>query len=314
MKYSVIIPAYNIENHCYDILTFIERTKKLRNDIEYIIINDGSTDKTDDILSSEHGFLYISQTNKGVSASRNLGITLSSGKYILFLDADDYFSENIFTLLDSHIEKNSNSDIYTFNYSINKISMNKKMHTPIIMHPHKIMHLFLYQKLHLCICSICMKRSFILENKIQFPTKYSFGEDIFFMLQSLIHSKNNVYYIPDVLFNYNLSQSGTVQSVVTKNKIDVLTLYDYLFKFNRNIPKTTHAALIYFQQRTFFYLIKLSIRFNLKDKETLDYLFEKKTILYKRKNKLYPLIVLFKIVSPLLYKILNNRLLFKPTK
>ncbi|HCT6818905.1 TPA: glycosyltransferase family 2 protein, partial [Morganella morganii] len=155
------------EHYLSDILTFISHTHMTRSDIEFIIINDGSTDKTDDILSSEQGFLYISQPNRGVSASRNLGISLSSGEYILFLDADDYFSENIFSLLDSHIEKNTDSDIYTFNYSINKTSMNKKMHTATIMSSHTVMHLFLHQKLHLCICSVCIKHSFILENKIQ---------------------------------------------------------------------------------------------------------------------------------------------------
>ncbi|EMD6372611.1 TPA: glycosyltransferase [Morganella morganii] len=314
MKYSIIIPAYNIEDYCYDILTFIEKTKKNRSDIEYIIINDGSTDKTDDILSSEQGFLYISQPNRGVSASRNLGISLSSGEYILFLDADDYFSENIFSLLDSHIEKNTNSDIYTFNYSINKTSMNKKMHTATIMPSHIVMHLFLHQKLHLCICSICIKHSFILENKIQFPTEYSFGEDIFFILQSLIYSKNKVYYIPDILFNYNLNQSGTVQSVVTKNKINVLSLYNSLFQLDSIISKETLSDLIYFQQRTFFYLIKLSLKFNLENKETLDYLFDNKKILKKRINRLYPLIILLNIASPLLYKILNHRLLSRHTK
>lgn len=314
MKYSIIIPAYNIEDYCYDILTFIEKTKKNRSDIEYIIINDGSTDKTDDILSSEQGFLYISQPNRGVSASRNLGISLSSGEYILFLDADDYFSENIFSLLDSHIEKNTNSDIYTFNYSINKTSMNKKMHSATIMPSHIVMHLFLHQKLHLCICSICIKHSFILENKIQFPTEYSFGEDIFFILQSLIYSKNKVYYIPDILFNYNLNQSGTVQSVVTKNKINVLSLYNSLFQLDGIISKETLSDLIYFQQRTFFYLIKLSLKFNLENKETLDYLFNNKKILKKRINRLYPLIILLNIASPLLYKILNHRLLSRHTK
>ncbi|EPL7529424.1 glycosyltransferase family A protein [Morganella morganii] len=313
-KYSVIIPCFNSEHYLSDILTFISHTHMTRSDIEFIIINDGSTDKTDDILSSEQGFLYISQPNRGVSASRNLGISLSSGEYILFLDADDYFSENIFSLLDSHIEKNTDSDIYTFNYSINKTSMNKKMHTATIMSSHTVMHLFLHQKLHLCICSICIKHSFILENKIQFPTEYSFGEDIFFILQSIIHSKNKVYYIPDILFNYNLSQSGTVQSVVTKNKINVISLYNSLFQFDSKISKKTLSDLIYFQQRTFFYLIKLSLKFNLENKETLDYLFNNKKILKKRINRLYPLIILFNIASPLLYKILNHRLLSRHTK
>ena len=188
------------------------------------------------------------------------------------------------------------------------------MHTATIMSSHTVMHLFLHQKLHLCICSICIKHSFILENKIQFPTEYSFGEDIFFILQSIIHSKNKVYYIPDILFNYNLSQSGTVQSVVTKNKINVISLYNSLFQFDSKISKKTLSDLIYFQQRTFFYLIKLSLKFNLENKETLDYLFNNKKILKKRINRLYPLIILFNIASPLLYKILNHRLLSRHTK
>ena len=90
-KTSIIIPAYNAQS-------YIERAiesalRQTYDDIEIIIINDGSTDKTGEIIeeySQKHtNIKVISTDNGGVSRARNIGIDNSSGEYIVFLDADD---------------------------------------------------------------------------------------------------------------------------------------------------------------------------------------------------------------------------------
>ena len=92
VKISVIVPCYNVEKYLSECLeSIVNQTLK---DIEIICIDDGSTDKTSQILKSylqkDSRIKLITQKNKGLSASRNIGIEKSKGDYISFIDADDY--------------------------------------------------------------------------------------------------------------------------------------------------------------------------------------------------------------------------------
>ena len=89
--FTVIIPLYNKEN-------FIENTlKSVLNqnftDFEVIIINDGSTDKSEEKVFrfKDSRILYFLKSNEGVSATRNFGIEKANAQYIAFIDADDYW-------------------------------------------------------------------------------------------------------------------------------------------------------------------------------------------------------------------------------
>jgi glycosyltransferase involved in cell wall biosynthesis len=89
---SVIIPAYNAANCIADSITSVVNQKFTN--WELIVVDDGSTDTTAEIAGSflsDTRIQLIRQANKGVSAARNAGIRLSTGKFIAFLDADDYY-------------------------------------------------------------------------------------------------------------------------------------------------------------------------------------------------------------------------------
>lgn len=89
---SVIIPIYNVEKYLQRCLNSV--VNQTFDNIEIICINDGSTDKSGEILSkfalNDPRFRVITQENQGLSASRNNGLEVASGAYIFFLDADDY--------------------------------------------------------------------------------------------------------------------------------------------------------------------------------------------------------------------------------
>ena len=102
---SIIIPAYNAEKYidkCLDSL--INQTKK---EIEIIIVNDGSKDKTEEIIKSytDSRIKYYKNTNKGIGYTRNYGIEKSTGKYLMFLDSDDYYEKNACELFFKEAEK-----------------------------------------------------------------------------------------------------------------------------------------------------------------------------------------------------------------
>ena len=90
VKISVIIPVYNVEDYLRECLDSV--INQTLDDIEIICVNDGSTDGSLDILNSydDGRIRIISQENRGLSASRNVGLDNATGDYICFLDSDDY--------------------------------------------------------------------------------------------------------------------------------------------------------------------------------------------------------------------------------
>ena len=110
---SIIIPVYNVEAYIEDCISSILRQNT--ENIEIIMVNDGSTDNSLSMCEkyakqSENVSVYC-QTNQGLSAARNTGISKARGKYILFLDSDDCLADNCLDRLKNDLRENE-SDIY----------------------------------------------------------------------------------------------------------------------------------------------------------------------------------------------------------
>lgn len=110
--FTVIIPVYNKEH-------FIENTlnavcNQTFQDFEIIVINDGSTDSSKDIITRflSDKIKLVDQSNQGVSSARNLGIKLAQGEYIAFLDADDLWQVNFLESLHQTIIKYPNYKVF----------------------------------------------------------------------------------------------------------------------------------------------------------------------------------------------------------
>ncbi len=107
-KISIIIPVYNSEKVIARCLESV-LNQDYKN-IEIIIINDGSKDRSQEIIeqySKIDGRIKIIKTeNQGVSSARNLGIQNASGKYVCFLDADDYVDKDMYNELVKQIKEN----------------------------------------------------------------------------------------------------------------------------------------------------------------------------------------------------------------
>ncbi|HFI0550285.1 TPA: glycosyltransferase family 2 protein [Streptococcus suis] len=103
-KISIIVPIYNAERHLEECINSI--VGQSYKNIEIILINDGSTDSSERIVSSflenHDNIRYISQYNSGPSKTRNKGLQYASGDYIMFVDSDDYLSNTICERLIAH--------------------------------------------------------------------------------------------------------------------------------------------------------------------------------------------------------------------
>ncbi len=114
--FSVVIPLYNKQNDVKNtLLSVIEQTFP---DFEIIVINDGSTDESENevLTITDKRLVYIKTENKGVSMARNLGIEKAQGNYIAFLDADDYWYPNHLEILKELIVDYPEAGIVAANY------------------------------------------------------------------------------------------------------------------------------------------------------------------------------------------------------
>jgi len=112
---SVIIPVYNVENYLRECVD--SALNQTYTNLEIILVDDGSTDSSgkicDEYVEKDERISVIHQTNGGLSDARNTGFKQSNGKYVYFLDSDDYIAENTFETLVTIAEKD-NSDIVFF--------------------------------------------------------------------------------------------------------------------------------------------------------------------------------------------------------
>jgi glycosyltransferase involved in cell wall biosynthesis len=116
--FSIIIPLFNKELSIESTLNSV--FNQTFNDFEVIVINDGSTDKSEEKVKANYSrkLNLINTENKGISKARNLGIRISKGKFIAFLDADDYwFSDHLESLYQLH-QNFSSAGLLATNYSI----------------------------------------------------------------------------------------------------------------------------------------------------------------------------------------------------
>ena len=112
---SIIVPVYNVEEYIYECVNSIIRQSF--KDIEILIINDGTKDRSIEIIQKilDPRIKIINRINGGLSAARNTGIMNSNGKYLMFVDSDDYLIDNDVIFNMYNIAEKYNSDIVVGN-------------------------------------------------------------------------------------------------------------------------------------------------------------------------------------------------------
>lgn len=113
MKYSIIVPVYNVEEYLDECLHSIKAQDYA--DYEVICVNDGSSDSSRDILSQWleewPQMKIIDRENGGLSAARNTGLQVAVGEYVLFVDSDDWLEPSALSVLEKHLD---GTDIISF--------------------------------------------------------------------------------------------------------------------------------------------------------------------------------------------------------
>lgn len=216
MKISIVVPVFNGEkyiNKCLDSL--INQTLK---DIEIIVVDDGSTDKTKDIILgyNDSRIKYHYQENSGQSVARNNGQKLAKGDYVAFLDSDDYVTLDAYELLYSYALK-TDSDIticsYYTVYSDHKERYAGDIYQESLKITNKEYLTFTpspWNKLY--------KRSFLIESGFQFKEGIIYED--FCSIPLLILNNPRISYLDKSLIYYIQSENSTTRNTVYKKKYE----------------------------------------------------------------------------------------------
>lgn len=214
MLVSIIIPTYNSRLTIKRTIKSIDFSKN----IELLIVDDGSSDGTLEILDSlkkDYPFRVIRGRHNGAARARNVGIKYAKGKYLLFLDSDDVLDRKTF---DSHIFNilNNNYDIVNINQNIRKDDIaSQNMKNTILLD-----NLGLSNKKKVIWLSGPVskfyKRSFILKYDISFDERVQVGEDLIFNLIS-IKKADEIYLKKGEIYHIIENKNSITHTILNRN-------------------------------------------------------------------------------------------------
>lgn len=252
IKFSIIIPCYNVEK--YISKTIESALNQTFDNFELILINDGSKDKTKEIIEfyekQDKRIKVINKVNEGVSKTRNLGIELAKGEYLYFLDGDDCIENNL--LEDANlILKNKKIDMFSFGFDIksgksfrncSNNKYDKKLFTS-----KEFLKYFLRRKINQSICSLILKKDILKE--INFSIELTTGEDLDFLMRLLLEKDFYIYRKSFSYFHYMVREnSATTRKIIPFKNLKTLDSLNLLRKqmLNKNIYEFKEYHIIRF--------------------------------------------------------------------
>ena len=231
-KITVIVPVYNTKKFLTRCVNSI--LKQSYENLEVIIIDDGSTDGSaqvcDELSKSDKRVRVIHQKNKGIATTRNIGIELARGKYLCFIDSDDYIENNYVEMLVGNIHENAVTfcgyfvDTYKENGNIASIpKIYRKENGNEISN--NLVYVF-HQGFLSVIWNKIYDVSRLRENNIKFDEKLSLGEDLLFNLGYLKTGIEKIQSVDNSLYHY--IKRGT-ESLDNKYRSDFLEIQERIF-------------------------------------------------------------------------------------
>ena len=249
-KISIIIPVYNREKEIEKCLESVINQKNIE-EIETIIINDGSTDNSENIILNyiqnhqKIDIKYIQKENEGIAKTRNLGIKKANGKYIMFVDSDDYIDKNLTEKLDKYI----NEDVDLIKFKLQRVDKKgnilEKVDGPVFdkISGEKGFNKLYYTDLLLdSPCVYIIKKEIFEKNNFEF--KGTYHED-FGLIPLVIVSSKTMVSTPYYFYQYvqvpdSITRNESYEKTIKKME-DVFYHYDNMIKVinDLKISKTT---------------------------------------------------------------------------
>lgn len=253
-KVSIIIPAYNVEKYIsVGIKSALDQTYK---NIEVIVVDDGSSDGTFNIMNKyaniDSRVKIYKKTNGGVSSARNLAMEKATGDYFMFLDSDDWLENNavedLLKLQQENLNKLVTVECYYAKYVDNEclreqqginndsISLSKEDSLISIDKEYRLRSS----------CFKLFKTSIVIDKKIQFNEKVSYGEDGLFVFEYL-HYTNGIIYVPVPLWNILERPDSATMSPYTSKWLTWIDAIEIMIKNPKNSQNVKEYLYSYLQ-------------------------------------------------------------------
>ena len=225
-KISIIVPVYNVESYASKCIESI--IKQTYENLEILIVNDGSTDTSGDICEyyaqKDNRIIIIHQKNQGLSMARNNALEIAGGDYIGFVDSDDWIATDMYSVLYKNaVEYDADISVCNYYYvsASGELSPHSNEHRGIKVFEgiYKLMHNI--RLFNSCVWNKLYKRH--LFDDIRFPKGKTY-EDIF-ITHKLIDNANKVVMSSECKYYYLQRESGITLSTFNPNQMDNLEAY-----------------------------------------------------------------------------------------
>ena len=246
---SVVVPIYNVKQYLEKCLDSLYR-QTLQN-IEVIMVNDGSTDGSEEIMNAyaqrdPARFKAVNKPNGGLSDARNVGMQHCQGEYLAFVDSDDYVDENMLkSMYDVAVEKNSDlvtCDFYeVYGSKLKRISFagyEGESVAEIIRH----INVHAWNKL--------IRRSLVLQHGLTFPVGKHY-EDVAFTYSLMLYAQRPQHV--SMPFNYYLQREGSIMHKQTAKVCDIFDVFAILRdKYKENDELQEFASTLEFLHARYY--------------------------------------------------------------
>lgn len=227
---SIIMPAYNAENTILRALDSLT-SQTFRDEIEVIVINDGSKDGTAEVVNNFYNenalnWKLIFQVNSGEAQARNAGLDICTGKYILFLDADDSLHPDALELLVKVAEKNQCDLVFS---SYRKVFPENKYRDYKFKRSSytagELIKKFFQRRITIGIGNTLIAGDLVHANNVRFKN-YRAGTDNHFFRDFLRYVATGIS-VPEVLFHYRVNSGSVMTAAYSDSRIDsILSVHD----------------------------------------------------------------------------------------
>lgn len=227
-KVSLIIPVYNVENYIEKCLNSV--VNQTLDDIEIIIVNDGSEDSSKNIISKyvekyKNKIKYFEKENGGLSSSRNFGMPYATGEYIAFLDSDDYVEPETYEEM-YNLAKKEDADMVECDFIWEYPSKNKE-DIGVIYNSKKEM----IEKARVVAWNKLIKRKIIENVNIEFPLGLRY-EDVEFFYK-LVPYLNKVSFIKKCFIHYVQRENSIANTQNSRTK-EIFIVLENVIKYYKD--------------------------------------------------------------------------------
>ncbi len=228
-KVSVIVPFYNVEGYIEKCLeTLVNQTLQ---DIEIILVNDGSKDRSVNIVkkfqsSYPEKIVYLEKENGGLSDARNYAIPHAKGEYIAFLDSDDYVEKDMYQKM-YELAVKENSDMVECDFYWEYPNKTRKDVGEIYHGSNEMI-----EKIRVVAWNKLIKKEILEDTKIQFPKGYRY-EDVEFTYKLIPHIER-VSFLKEACIHY-VQREGSISNSQNERTKEIFDVLEHVLQYYKEI-------------------------------------------------------------------------------